>query len=66
MASQQTIIPVDDKTLRRLQPGDELRVNMAVQGSSKTITNVYRVQTVDRINGIAGCVWLSQQEFRVN
>ena len=58
-------IPMSLLSIRSVQPGDVINVNVFVKEANKTLTRVYRVMTVDHINEIVDCVLDSEIEMRV-
>jgi hypothetical protein len=60
---QQIQIPFSWLSARNVKTGDRLNINQQVFGG-KTVTRVYRVMTVDRVNEIASCVLVSETEFK--
>lgn len=65
VATQMVKIPMSLLAIRSVQPGDVVNFNVFVKEANKTLTRVYRVMTVDRINEIVDCVLDREIEMRV-
>lgn len=60
---QQTQIPISWLASQKVKPGDTVNINQSLYGGL-TVTRVYRVMTVDKVNEIVSCVCVSETEFR--
>lgn len=65
MRGDYTMVPLDFISTKRIQPGETIRVNVSDIDNRKTVTRIFKVMTVDRVNGIASCVWVADQTIKV-
>jgi hypothetical protein len=64
MQQQQVLIPMSTLATRNVHVGDTVNINQQVGWMHKTVTRIYKVMTVDRVNEIVSCICVSENEFR--
>lgn len=65
MVAAQVSIPLSTIAIRNVQPGQMINFNVFVREANKTLTRVYRIMTVDKVNEIAVCKLIRETEVRV-
>lgn len=59
------MIPITMLATHKVSVGDTVNLNQYIREIGKTVTRIYKVMTVDRINELVGCVCVGETEFRV-
>lgn len=65
MVAIQIKIPLSAIAIRNIQPGETINFNVFAREANKTLTRVYRIMTVDKVNEIAVCTLIRETEVRV-
>lgn len=65
MVAAQIKIPLSAIAIRNVEPGETFNLNIFVREANKTLTRIYRIMTVDKVNEIAVCKLIRETEVRV-